>query len=622
MCEKRILGRIASQRPDATYSKGKAFFGATTQQTVDAVRNHGNKGIFKKDIESFTSAASLLLQQLARLEVCKPKDVILRIKDVVRAAYQLNKASDFDKIFSGIDARQLNPNTRTGFIRRLGKLARYLECALYLLELSKKKCRLFERTVVTTVSLDPKLFSRSVEVPADCRLTTCLARCQRGSSIIYGAKDICSRLETSLDKKSSEFMSTVKKALGESRAHAEVQIVSYYELHPAAQRPRVIRSSKDACYLCNLFIQLHGAFYVPRTHGNLYCGWRFLPIPALSEVQTRFNRALETRIRDAIQNIMAARNPRLMLSLNSNESTIFPLFPSMSSLSSSGQVVLISGNKLTDIPEVSEVGQAAGPSSQPPVPEPRGQLAITLETLTVSSLARPGIRPVTPEPQPQPQLLEIPENVGLHSLELRGESVKEVHSSETELKEPSQVSLPSASLTKDACPPELRPETDPVPEPESKLEPVSKPSPQPAPDPLSVSREIPPTPPPSPHSQPSPRVVLIRDEPASILFVAHTKPKIPTYTTETGLITVLPEFLASLTFRRPLGTETDTRVRLHWLPADRAAAFYVARPRGFIPLETMEKGVDVDVGNGDGVYLAYGGEVVMVEAFRGAAARR
>ncbi|KXX78698.1 Protein arginine N-methyltransferase 2 [Madurella mycetomatis] len=332
MCENRILGRIASQRPDATYTKKwKTFFGATVQQAIDAARDHGNKGIFKKDIESFTSAASLLLQQLARLEVCKTKDVIRHIKAVIRAAYRLNKTSDFDKIFSGIGARQLDPNTRTAFIRRLGKLARYLECALYLLELAKKKCRLFKRTAITTVSLDPKLFSRSVEMPADCRLTTCLARCQRDSSIVYDARDICRRLNTNPGKKGSDFMSTVKKVLGESRVHAE---------------------------------------------------------------------------------------------------------------------------------------------------------------------------------------------------------------------------------------------------------------------------------------------------PVSILFAAHIRTKIPTYTTETGLITVLPEFLASLTFRRPLGTETDTRVQLHWLPADRAAAFYVARPRGFIPLETMDKGVEVEVGNGDGVYLAYGGEVVAVEAFRGVAASR
>ncbi|GAB1310820.1 hypothetical protein MFIFM68171_01030 [Madurella fahalii] len=445
MCEKRILGRIASQRPGAAYSKkGKALFGAVIQQIVNAVLNHGNKKIYKTDIESFESAASLLRQRLARLEACKAEDVVLRIEDVIRAAYRLNKTSDFDKIFSGI-----------------GKLARYLECALYLLELSKKKSRLFERTVITTVSLDPALFSRSVKVPAECSLTTCLARCQSGARIIYDARNICSRLQTNPGKKSSDFMSTVKKVLGESRVHAEIQIVSYYELHPAVKRPRVIRSSKDACYLCNLFIQLHGAFYMPRTHGNLYCGWRFLPIRALSEVQIRFNRALESRIRDTIQNIMAAPNPSPILSLNSNESTVFSLSSSMSSLASFGQAVPSFGKELTNILE-----------------------------------------------------------------------------------------------------------------------------------------------------------------PASILFTAHTRTKIPTYTTETGLMTILPEFLTSLTSHRPGGAESDARVQLHWLPVDRAAAFYIARPRGFIPLETVKKGVDVDVGNGDGVYLAYGGEVVTVEVFRGAAARR
>jgi hypothetical protein len=55
------------------------------------------------------------------------------------------------------------------------------------------------------------------------------------------------------------------------KIHAEIQILFYYEMHPNIRRPRVVCSSKSACFLCDLFIKIHAKFYVARTHGVLYC---------------------------------------------------------------------------------------------------------------------------------------------------------------------------------------------------------------------------------------------------------------------------------------------------------------------------------------------------------------
>jgi hypothetical protein len=54
------------------------------------------------------------------------------------------------------------------------------------------------------------------------------------------------------------------------KVHAEIQFLFYYELRPERLRPRIIYSSKNACYLCNLSFHLHGGFYIPRTHSRLY----------------------------------------------------------------------------------------------------------------------------------------------------------------------------------------------------------------------------------------------------------------------------------------------------------------------------------------------------------------
>lgn len=57
------------------------------------------------------------------------------------------------------------------------------------------------------------------------------------------------------------------------KVHAEIQLLMFYESHPDLPSPRVISSSKSACFLCNLFLQRHGRFYTGRTHGVLYPNW-------------------------------------------------------------------------------------------------------------------------------------------------------------------------------------------------------------------------------------------------------------------------------------------------------------------------------------------------------------
>lgn len=82
------------------------------------------------------------------------------------------------------------------------------------------------------------------------------------------------------DKKTpSEIMISLSQRLGhETRLHAEIQLLLYYELHPTDLLPRIITSSKDSCYLCTLFFEVHGKFAVLRSHGHLDDDWKW-PAP-------------------------------------------------------------------------------------------------------------------------------------------------------------------------------------------------------------------------------------------------------------------------------------------------------------------------------------------------------
>lgn len=69
----------------------------------------------------------------------------------------------------------------------------------------------------------------------------------------------------------------------ENRVHAEIQLLYHYEQDQKVKlRPRILSSSKEACYLCHLFITTHAKFHTQRSHGNLYPEWR---LPRFDELQ-------------------------------------------------------------------------------------------------------------------------------------------------------------------------------------------------------------------------------------------------------------------------------------------------------------------------------------------------
>ena len=71
--------------------------------------------------------------------------------------------------------------------------------------------------------------------------------------------------------------------------HAEVQLVTFYELNPTTTTlsPRVLGTSKEACYLCNLFLLSHGRFFITKTHGHLYPHWNIPNLAIYSQPQLR-----------------------------------------------------------------------------------------------------------------------------------------------------------------------------------------------------------------------------------------------------------------------------------------------------------------------------------------------
>lgn len=173
------------------------------------------------------------------------------IRDIVTEAYDLISPTDLSLLLKNL---KIDPTLKTHLSNTLGKLSRYYSAASSLVCAARdKECRVFRTIVIEPFHIDvpPSLHKDHIKV------------------------------------------------------HAEIQLLFFYELNDKLPRPRVICSSKSACYLCNLFFSLHGVFHIPRSHGRLYDKWTlpdWLPIPTappraeLGELATRMNASLKARI--------------------------------------------------------------------------------------------------------------------------------------------------------------------------------------------------------------------------------------------------------------------------------------------------------------------------------------
>lgn len=60
---------------------------------------------------------------------------------------------------------------------------------------------------------------------------------------------------------------------GERFIHAEMQVITYYEIINPPLWPRALGTSKKACFLCYEFIRCHGRLGVSKSHGIVFSRW-------------------------------------------------------------------------------------------------------------------------------------------------------------------------------------------------------------------------------------------------------------------------------------------------------------------------------------------------------------
>lgn len=280
------------------------------------------------DAEKFIQRLNYLRLLLEELEVCPSSDIDLKLEQIIHAADKLNLAIPLPRFLQNFSNQELDPGILEGVVRRTEKLARYYGFSRRLYQ-TAKNTKLFRHAKVTIVSLPPNCFSRPQNSMPDCSLDGCLARC---SLLKVFKAPLLRNLEMTAGEAIDGMKALATKTVNESKIHAEIQMLAHYELNPAKLPPRVIASSKDACYLCNEAVRLHGMYQVPSSHGRLYPGWRLATLPVFVSLCEQLNQVLETRATELCRRIVASN--RKQFRGYPNESRIFAFSTSMSAIPS------------------------------------------------------------------------------------------------------------------------------------------------------------------------------------------------------------------------------------------------------------------------------------------------
>jgi hypothetical protein len=162
------------------------------------------------------------------------------------------------------------PSSRRNLFNIVSKVSRYREAARFLCR-TARRIPLLRRAKVVLINLPKEAFYRVAGENHTPQLASTIARintiCQ-GPDVRY----LFRLLNTSGPQPNDQFAAQTRKTLREAKIHAEIQLVFYYELNASRLPPRVVCSSKDACFLCNAFVLMHGKMHTSRCHGRLYPG--------------------------------------------------------------------------------------------------------------------------------------------------------------------------------------------------------------------------------------------------------------------------------------------------------------------------------------------------------------
>jgi hypothetical protein len=229
-----------------------------------------NLGIENQQMEALREISKTLLdlfQQLKILPSLQRNPVAYEITEqIIMQAHNLNQLPGFTIALT--TSSELSPKQRESLEDTVCKLGQYYKASSELvLAARRRKYRIFQKIRVErfqTSVLDN--IKQPSESGSALPLIKHLLNLPATSKLLGRFHDSESFADAAILRRLNNSRSGIK-------VHAEVKLLFFYETHPEITRPRVICASKSACYLCDLFIRLHGEFQTLETFGKFNERW-------------------------------------------------------------------------------------------------------------------------------------------------------------------------------------------------------------------------------------------------------------------------------------------------------------------------------------------------------------
>lgn len=443
----RILSRLRSRHAKRTFrSKDKPVLLTLLNTALHDQSVQPSPNITNLELEIVRTQINALKALFKRFEdISEHCAASLEVQDVAMDLITLmhDLASQM-KLKSALESSsRLDPGLKSFLPEAVGKLGRYYSISYELVCAARsKEYSIFHSVAIETSSI--RRPSQPSGVDENLHPLTALQQILRPRTVVQ-AKALKPSLERCLGKPLQAILDDFRLIITDyyqfAKVHAEIQLLFFYELNPGRLRPRVICSSKSACYLCHLFFKLHGQFYIPRTHGRLYYKWT-LPDwhSLLPEMRRRDFDVLLMQLSDVLKvKVRAALEGRPVRVNHPNESVL--VMPAHWSSSNITQVVpsvsesvatldlAQTQKQLSEIldsiksnrPISSEVPVSSGftnPDPHPFEPPPRSELltaAISSSSPSTLILHPPTQESITPRDLPPPDTLTDPPTTSPHT---------------------------------------------------------------------------------------------------------------------------------------------------------------------------------------------------------------
>ncbi|KAJ5097735.1 hypothetical protein N7456_008456 [Penicillium angulare] len=324
MCSGRILYRL---RLVSSRKKIRPSIKDILEKAILGIQDINPEKIFRLELATTSNSFIKESRKVIRLvNNWSNHQVQSRVRDLVKGMCQLNKIENLATLLYSIPFGAFevvrNSTFASSLLNIIGKVSRYEEAAHFLYR-NARKFPIVRNMKLVPATLPPEAYIRPSYPEYSPELSATVSRLGLINGQRYNLPQISHFLKP--EKKNSpneQFSRDVKRALEGAKIHAEIQLIAYCEINSPELWPRVIGSSKDACFLCNAFIVEHGKMHTSRTHGRLYTGWRLPVLWQFKDLEQRFNASL---IEQAQETIGARVKGQTTIYPQPNESTLLPL---------------------------------------------------------------------------------------------------------------------------------------------------------------------------------------------------------------------------------------------------------------------------------------------------------